>query len=165
MAWYAYERVILKKNSKRIECLGLTVLAFPISFFIKSNLQLFFGRISPRYYENTQLLFVKNPHLYGFHLFQGGSFPSGHMCVFTPALLIISYFYPKLKPWCYALLAILAFLLLFYNYHFLSDVISGIYIGTLIAFTMIRINEERVPTNGLYPLQEQATPPQSADIK
>lgn len=139
MSWYAFERIIIKKNSKRIQCIGLISLTFPIAFFIKTNLQLLFGRLPPRYGDSTQLLFLRKTDLYGFHPFQAGSFPSGHMTIFTAALVMLVYFYPKLKKLAIGLLTILAFVLLYYNYHFLSDAIAGTYLGVLIATIIYRL--------------------------
>ena len=157
MVWYAYERVYKNKNTPFIRCIGLMTLAVGVAFFVKTNLQFFFGRLGPRYSDNQSLLFSRHDSLYGFHLFQGGgSFPSGHMCVFTAALITPCYFYPKFKWIAYTLLGILGFLLIFCNYHFLSDVIAGTYLGAFIAMTLVRLNNLNGPRSGLN-LPEAAT--------
>ncbi len=149
MAWYAYERVFQNKNTRFVRCIGITTIAAGTAFFIKTNLQFFFGRIGPRYNDNQSLLFSRHDTLYGFHLFQGGgSFPSGHMCVFTAMLLTPCYFYPHLRKLAYTLLGILAFLLIFGNYHFVSDVISGTYLGAFIAMTLYQLNKLNAPRSG-----------------
>ncbi len=147
MIWYAFERIYKNKNTRLMRCICLISLSVGIAFFVKTNLQFFFGRIGPRYSDTAKLVFSRNDALYGFHFFQGGggSFPSGHMCVFTSALLIPCYFYPKLKWFFYALLGLLAFLLIFCNYHFLSDVIAGTYLGAFIASTLVRLNNLNGP--------------------
>lgn len=127
--------------SRFVDCLTLLCLSVAISFFSKSVLQYIFGRVVPRYRGSHTLLFVRNPHLYGFHWFSPGSFPSGHMCVFSAALLAISLFYPRAR-WCCLLLGLaLAALLMIMNYHFLSDEIAGTYLGitiTLATFAIIQ---------------------------
>lgn len=119
-----------------VEISGVLSLSMAIAFFIKTQFQLFFGRIVPRYGSFQQLNFVRKPDLYGFHLMQGGSFPSGHMVIFTCMFLILTFYYKKLETYCYTLLTILAFLLIYDNYHFLSDIIAGTYLGTLIALSI-----------------------------
>lgn len=140
MVGYAYERITKGRQSHFISCIGFTSAAVSIAYFIKSNLQYFFGRLSPHYSGNDTLIFVRNEHLYGFDLLQrGGGFPSGHMCVFTAMLMMVSYFYPRLKWLCILLLIGLAMLLILFNYHFLSDVIAGTALGLYIAYLMHRL--------------------------
>ncbi len=141
MAFYAYMRIVKGKTSRIVTAAGGVSLAVPVAFFIKTELQYLFGRFAPRYGTSQKLIFMKHPNLYGFHFFTSGSFPSGHMCVFTATLLMISFYYPKFKPYAIAALATLAFLLLFYNYHFFSDVIAGTYIGYVIAWTIHQLQE------------------------
>jgi membrane-associated phospholipid phosphatase len=141
MMWYAFERIYRNKNTRLMRCVCLSSLGVGIAFFVKTNLQFLFGRIGPRYDDTSALVFSRNDALYGFHFFQGGgSFPSGHMCVFTAALIIPCYFYPKLKWVFYTLLGLLGFVLIFCNYHFLSDVIAGTYLGAFIGITLLRLN-------------------------
>ena len=135
MLLYAYFHFVNIEH-RWVEISGVLSLGIVIAFFIKAQLQYLFGRIGPRYISSNQLLFERKSSLYGFHPFMSGSFPSGHMVIFTCLLLLFSYYYPKSRCWCYLLLAVLAFLLIFHNYHFLSDVVAGTYIGALIALTI-----------------------------
>lgn len=134
MAFYAYMRLVNRKSTQLIAAAGGISFAVPIAFFVKTQLQYILGRMPVRYNNSNILLFVKNPHAYGMNfLGGGGSFPSGHMCVFTAFMLMISFYYPKLKPYTIGALSLLAFILVFDNYHFLSDVIAGTYLGYIIA--------------------------------
>ena len=144
MAFYAYMRIAKGKFSRLVAAAGGISLAVPIAFFVKTELQYLFGRIAPRYGDSPTLLFVRRTDLYGLHPFVSGSFPSGHMCVFTAALLMISFYYPKFKPYAIAALSILAGLLLLYNYHFVSDIIAGTYVGFLIAWAIHALQELEV---------------------
>ena len=135
MLLYAYLHYMNIKH-RWMEISGILSLGMVISFFIKSQLQYLFGRIAPRYIGSNQLLFMRKSTLYGFHPFMSGSFPSGHMVIFTCLLLLFSFYYPKSRSLCYLLLGLLAFLLIFYNYHFLSDVVAGTYVGALIALAL-----------------------------
>jgi len=120
---------ILNKNSYFLDSLGFSSLSMALAFFAKSTLQFFFGRYVPRYADSTQLLFTRNPHLYGFHWLQAGSFPSGHMSVFVAGLVGLSLYYPKLKLLSGLLSLSLGIILIILNYHFVSDIIAGAYIG------------------------------------
>jgi membrane-associated phospholipid phosphatase len=140
MAFYAYKRIVSHTNSQLIKTAGGISFGVPVAFFVKTQFQYIFGRLVPRYDGTTTLLFVKHPTAYGFRfLGGGGSFPSGHMCVFTACLMIIVLHYPKFRPYAIAGLSILAFLLLFDNYHFLSDIIAGTYLGYIIAKITYRL--------------------------
>ncbi len=127
------------KNSKFLDCLAFMSLTMAVAFFIKSTLQLFFGRYVPRYADSNILIFVRNKSLYGFHWFQAGSFPSGHMCVFGAGLTALVLFYPKTKPIAILLGLGLAITMVLLNYHFVSDVIAGGYIGISLALAMASV--------------------------
>lgn len=111
---------------------GRLALAMTISFFIKTQLQFLFGRKAPCF-EIYSSHYIPHPMFYGFQWFTEGSFPSGHMLIFTSLLLWVTFYYPKTSRFCYTLLTILALLLIVDNYHYLSDVIVGGYIGLWIA--------------------------------
>lgn len=101
----------------------------PVAFFCKFVFKLLFGRANPRFWLN-------HPDSYGFHWFQGGgsynSFPSGHMAVFTALILPLWRFYPRYRPLYVSFLLLLAAALVITNYHFLSDVLAGAYLGLAI---------------------------------
>jgi len=85
-----------------------------------------FGRTLPIAYLQTGQ--------YGFHWFHlgdaFGSFPSGHADQVTSILSVLWVFYPRWR-WVYVgALALLAFALLLGEWHFLSDIIAGSFIGT-----------------------------------
>jgi membrane-associated phospholipid phosphatase len=125
-----------KKDSKFIRCMGLLSGTVSVAFFIKTSLQFLFGRYAPRYFNSHVLMFVSDPSRYGFHWLHGGGFPSGHMCVFSAALTSISLYYPCYRWINIGLLSILGICLIAANYHFLSDVIAGAYLGLSIALAM-----------------------------
>ncbi len=134
MAFYAYKRLVNHESSRLVATAGGISFAVPIAFFVKTQLQYILGRMPVRYGTTNLLLFVRNSKAYGFQLLAGGgSFPSGHMCVFTSCLLMISFYYPKSRVYILSILSALAFILIFDNYHFLSDVIAGTYLGYIIA--------------------------------
>jgi membrane-associated phospholipid phosphatase len=103
--------------------------AVPAAYVVKSFLKYVFGRTTTRYW-------LLKPDLYGFHWFHGGGFyagfPSGHMAVFTALTASLWRLYPHYRAICAIFLLILAFPLIETNYHFLSDVIAGAYLGVIV---------------------------------
>lgn len=108
----------------------------PFSFCIKTILKWAFGRIETR-------TWLADQSLYGFHWFAGSEgfegFPSGHMLVFTSMFLTFWHFYPRYRT-VYGLgLFCLGIALIVAEYHFLGDVLAGVYIGTLVYLSTIRV--------------------------
>lgn len=130
LSWAGYvffERKITSlKKPGLFELVGCTA---PLSFFLKDVLKYLFGRTNPR-------LWLVNPESYGLHWFQGGgdytAFPSGHMAVFTVLVLAVCRFHPRLGHACMGFLVLLAAALIATEYHFLSDVIAGVYLGLMV---------------------------------
>ena len=126
--------------------LRFVAITLPVSFIGKSLSKLVFGRIETRFW-------LQDPQQYGFHWFYGGSqysgFPSGHMVVFTTLIAAIWRFYPQHKKILCSSLAVLGTLLIATNYHFLSDVICGAYLGLLIEALMFFIMKQRWNKNSL----------------
>jgi membrane-associated phospholipid phosphatase len=70
-----------------------------------------------------------------FNWFHGagiGCFPSGHMTVFTAFGVAIWYSYPRCRRLTALGLVLLGMALIVTDYHFLSDVIAGAYVGLLL---------------------------------
>ena len=136
LRWYGVQH-------RAMHCFALVAISVVFAYFAKTNLQYFFGRYVPKYPNAHQLLFVRKPHLYGFHGWMVGSFPSGHMSVFTALLVSIMLFYRKLRYLVIILLCILGVLLVAFNYHFISDVIAGTYLGAVISFGLYAMKYRR----------------------
>lgn len=78
--------------------------------------------------------FLADPRGAGFHLFGGdmnSSFPSGHAVMASAGLLVMARVYPRYLPPAVAALALIAILLLVGDWHFLSDIAAGLFLGTL----------------------------------
>ena len=115
----------------------LVTWAAPVSFIVKHFLKFVFGRYNTRRW-------VQDPNLYGFYWFQRRAgcdgFPSGHMVVVVTLLAALWRFYPKSRPYCLVTGILLALALVTTNYHFVSDVVIGAYLGVLteaIAFRLL----------------------------
>ena len=103
--------------------------AAPVSFIVKHFLKFVFGRYNTRRW-------VQDPNLYGFYWFQRRAgcdgFPSGHMVVVVTILAALWRFYPRSRPLCVITGILLALALVATNYHFVSDVVIGAYLGVLV---------------------------------
>lgn len=109
----------------------------PSSYLVKTLLKIAFGRVNTRHW-------VLEPDMYGFHWFQMlkgcEGFPSGHMLVIGALLAAAWRFYPRTRALCLATATLLGIALVATNYHFVSDVIAGAYLGMLVeavAFTLL----------------------------
>lgn len=127
--WYRYfilrRKGIVSEQSKFCQLAGTAVL---LAFFLKWPCKFVFGRTNTR-------LWIVNRASGDFHWFNGGgdysSFPSGHMMVFTAFFAALWSFYPRYRSISVGFLLILAFALVTTDYHFLSDVIAGAYLGMI----------------------------------
>lgn len=117
----------------RIEnCTLLCSLSLIVAELTKIHLKLVFGRTWPDTFRNSNPSFLRDG-VYGFNFFHGGhayaSFPSGHTAVTCAVISVLWIFYPKWR-WLYALVVLaVAIGLIGANYHFVSDVIAGGFVG------------------------------------
>ena len=127
----------------------LVAWAAPASYLVKSLLKYVFGRVNTRYW-------LEQPELYGLHWFQQREgcegFPSGHMVVIVTLLAALWRFYPRLRPWCLLLGVLLGMALVATDYHFLSDVLAGAYLGVVIEalFFWLLVRGPQRPDNPAY---------------
>ncbi len=126
--WFDY--FYLSHSKRRIDLrqfLQLAALSVPFAYIIKTFLQCAFGRTSTR-----QWLISHDPLRFNWFNTAGGSFPSGHMTVFTAFGVAIWFIYPRYRRITIWILALLGIALIGTDYHFLSDVIAGAYIGMIV---------------------------------
>lgn len=112
----------------------------PLAYFLKGFFKYVFGRTNTR-------IWIANGRDDGFHWFnysaEYSSFPSGHMAVFTAFFAAVWLCYPRYRSISFGLLLALAMALIVTDYHFLSDVIAGAYLG-LITTSLTKACLERV---------------------
>ncbi len=114
---------------RRAERVALTAsVALIVATALKDHLKYIFGRAWPETFIHN------NPSLigdgtYGFFWFHGGpefaSFPSGHTTVAAAVATVVGCAYPRLKPLCWLLVAVVVIGLLGMDYHFVGDMIAG----------------------------------------
>lgn len=99
---------------------------------IKNALKFVFGRTWPETWVQNNPSFIRDG-VYGFHFMHGGvtyqSFPSGHMAATCVVISVLWIRYPTFS-WLYLIMGLLVGAgLVGANYHFLSDVIVGAFLG------------------------------------
>ncbi len=130
LAWAAYYYLAHKGiKNRHTQFFLLVANTIPLTFFLKSILKYFFGRINTRFW-------LRHPHAAEFHWFHGignyTGFPSGHMAVFTALAIALWKFYPAYRSAILGFLCLLSLALIVTNYHFISDIIAGAYLGFII---------------------------------
>lgn len=128
---------IINEQSRFSQLAGSAV---PLAYLLKWLCKYVFGRTNTR-------VWLANQASDDFHWFHGGgnysSFPSGHMAVFAAFFTAVSLFYPRYRSISSGLLLVLAVALIATDYHFLSDVIAGAYLG-LIATCLTKICFDKI---------------------
>lgn len=114
-----------------------------IAIYFKDILKYVFGRTWPQTWINNNPSLIQN-NAFGFHWFHGGvayaAFPSGHSTVSVAFATALWLSFPKLR-WLAVLIPTVVIIgLLGKNYHFVSDIIGGSFLGGLIAFYAIKIS-------------------------
>jgi len=120
---------------------------------IKDELKFIFGRTWPETWIRGNPSFIRDG-VYGFNFLHGGvgyqSFPSGHMALACAVFAVLWIWYPKLRFAYLIITALIAVLLIAGNYHFLSDVIAGAFVGISTALLTIVIWNAYFPTRAAH---------------
>lgn len=113
--------------------LKLTAIVVPVSYLAKMFLQYTFGRTYIRYWLNKG-----GPIEFNWFtpLVKFPCFPSGHMTVFTAFCTSVWFSYPCYRPLIVVALILLGFSLVLTNYHFLGDVVAGVWCGVVITYAI-----------------------------
>jgi len=114
------------------KCALLCSISLIVAEATKAQLKFVFGRTWPDTWIHNNPSFLRDG-IYGFNFFNGGpeyaSFPSGHMAV-TCAVISVLWLYLPAARTLYALAGLaVAIGLIGANFHFLSDVIAGAFVG------------------------------------
>ncbi|MGH6665023.1 MAG: phosphatase PAP2 family protein [Pseudolabrys sp.] len=112
---------------------ALCSISLIVAETVKRLLKFAFGRLWPDTWVQNNPSFIHDG-AYGFNFFHGGpgyaSFPSGHTAVSCAVISVLWILYPKGRPLYAAIVLAVAIGLIGANYHFLSDVIAGGFLGT-----------------------------------
>jgi membrane-associated phospholipid phosphatase len=118
-----------KHETAAFLCSGSVIVAAAI----KERLKFIFGRTSPESWPlKSDPSFIRDG-TYGFNFMLGGeafqSFPSGHMAIACAIVSVIWIWYPQLRWPCAIAIVAVGVALVGENFHFLSDVIAGAFVG------------------------------------
>jgi membrane-associated phospholipid phosphatase len=106
---------------------------------IKNQLKFAFGRTWPDTWVNDNPSFIHDG-VFGFNPFHGGpgymSFPSGHLSLTCAIVSVLWIMYPAFRPFYAAVVLAVVVGLVGANYHFLSDIIAGGFVGTSTGWMM-----------------------------
>jgi membrane-associated phospholipid phosphatase len=108
----------------------------------KEQLKFLFGRTWPESWTGNNPSFIRDG-VYGFHFMHGGagynSFPSGHMATSCAVLAVVWLWYPRFRGLCIVAGLAIGAGLVGGNYHFLSDVLAGAFLGASIGLMVAMI--------------------------
>jgi membrane-associated phospholipid phosphatase len=123
---------------------NLCVIALAVGEPLRAWLKFIFGRTWPAYGQPSFIF----EGAYGFHPFHGGpdfgSFPSGHALAVCAVAVILWIYLPMLRALCALSVATISVALLAGDFHFLSDVIAGAFIGVSLSALVVNMWEHRI---------------------
>jgi len=120
-------------------------LATLIAFVMKEPLKFVFGRTWPESWIDNNPSWIENG-AYGFHFFHGGtgwgSFPSGHMTMITAPMAVL-WQRTRRWRWLWAVPVLAVAIGLFgADYHFVGDMIAGVYLGVACATGAVALTKK-----------------------
>ena len=125
---------------------GLAMASFLLGDLLKSALKFGFGRTWPETWVHDNASFIRDG-VYRFAPMHGGqqfaSFPSGHMTAAASVLAVAWMVAPWGRPLWALALAMAAATLLLMNFHFVSDVIAGGFLGVASAVVVTKLAARR----------------------
>jgi membrane-associated phospholipid phosphatase len=139
-----FRRVMGRPLSRPYAVALLWSIGLFVTVALKNFFKFAFGRTWPETWVNDNPSFVRDG-VYAFNPFHGGkgftAFPSGHMAVICFAMTVLWICYPRLRAAYALLIAVVATGLMGANYHFLSDVIAGGFLGVSIGCLAVALWE------------------------
>src|SRR5262249_37831363 len=128
----------------RVQSVALTCsIGFIWTSLINSQFKYAFGRTWPNTWIESNPSLIQNG-AFGFNPFHGGpgfaSFPSGHAAAICSVMTVLWWSYPSWRAIYVACAATVAVGLIGANYHFLSDILSGGFVGTSVGYITTRIS-------------------------
>ena len=123
--------------SRLQKCAFLCSISLIVTEATKAQLKFIFGRTWPDTWIHNNPSFLRDG-VFGFNFFHGGteyaSFPSGHMAITCAVISVLWVYFPGMRT-LYALAGLaVAIGLIGANFHFLSDVIAGAFVGISIGW-------------------------------
>jgi membrane-associated phospholipid phosphatase len=146
-----------KPLSRLQSVLLLCGLSLAVADIVKIQLKYAFGRTWPETWTRNNPSFIRD-NVYGFFPFHGGaaydSFPSGHTTAICTVMTVLWLCYPRYRALYALAVATVALGLVGADFHFLSDVIAGAFLGTSVGWISVSLWEiaaRRVRPDGETP--------------
>jgi membrane-associated phospholipid phosphatase len=121
-----------KGRARAVLALCLSVV---VALAVNREMKIVFGRTWPESWLGDNPSWIRDG-VFAFSPFHGGngwhSFPSGHTSVITTAATLLWLLWPELRILWVAIVAMVVAGLIGGNYHFVSDIIGGLYLGVAI---------------------------------
>jgi membrane-associated phospholipid phosphatase len=135
---------LMDRPFSRVQSIGFACsLSFIATNFINDQLKYAFGRTWPDTWIDNNPSLIQNG-VFGFNPFHGGpgfaSFPSGHVAAVCAMITVLWWSYTSLRPIYLACAAAVAIGLVGANYHFLSDILSAIFVGVSAGYITTKIS-------------------------
>jgi membrane-associated phospholipid phosphatase len=126
--WTLAARTFSRFQAAMLSC----SLSFIAAEAVNSQLKIGFGRTWPETWIDRNPSLIQNG-AYGFNPFHGGpgfmSFPSGHTAAICSVMSVLWFCYPRLRALWAAGVAAVVVGLLGADFHFLSDILAGAFVG------------------------------------
>jgi membrane-associated phospholipid phosphatase len=123
------------------QCLLLASLALVVALVVTQELKYAFGRTWPNTWVNNNPSYFRDG-VFGLNPFHGGagyaSFPSGHMTAIAAVGAVLWHGMPRLGWLTLIAYAIVAIGLIGASYHWLSDIIAGAIVGSVVGVVLCR---------------------------
>lgn len=140
--WIYSGRPLPKLAATALLC-GISAI---VSDATKALLKYGFGRTWPETWVQNNPSFVRDG-VFGFNFFHGGpgyaSFPSGHMALTCSVMSVLWVAYPKFRVLYILVVLAVAVGLVGANYHFLSDIFAGSFVGSTVGILLTAIWQRR----------------------
>ena len=135
---------LMDRPFSRVQSVALTCsISFISTSVINSQLKYAFGRTWPNTWIESNPSLIQNG-VFGFNPFHGGlgfaSFPPGHAAAICSVMTVLWWSCPNWRPIYVACVAAVVFGLIGANYHFLSDILSGMFVGTSVGYITTKIS-------------------------
>lgn len=142
LAWFVLAKYWFKSPKQAYAAIFL-ITAVVLSGLICNLIKVCVGRARPVMWFHEQL--------YGFYFFKTEaamrSFPSGHSTTITAAMMAIGLSFRRMWLGCLVLALLVCFSRIVVQAHYLSDVLVGMYLGTLVTLLIYPIFS-RLATRG-----------------
>jgi membrane-associated phospholipid phosphatase len=147
-AWYAIAALFGRRPGPRGAVALRIALAILVAIALKEQLKFLAGRTWPETWTNNNPSYIKDG-VYGFFPMKawfaagGGrgyhAFPSGHMTAISVAAVSLALVFPRWRWLAAVPMAIVAIGMIGANYHWVSDLIAGGFLGTAVAVAAHRL--------------------------